>query len=110
MSEKGNNLKSDLKRQILFIGASLGLSLLFTYLFGFIVGFILNLAFFIGIMFYIRSRQMRALKSFGFSDERVGKGFFSGGTQLRYSCLSCGAEVKDIRCKRCGSSMKKPIF
>ncbi len=106
----GNNLKSDLKRQILFIGASLGLSLLFTYLFGFIVGFILNLAFFIGIMFYIRSRQMRALKSFGFSDERVGRGFLSGRTQLRYSCLSCGAEVKDIRCKRCGSSMKKPIF
>jgi hypothetical protein len=106
----GNNLKPDLKRQILFIGGSLGLSLLFTYLFGFIVGFILNLAFFIGIMFYIRSRQMRALKSFGFSDERVGRGFFSGRTQLRYSCLSCGAEVKGIRCKRCGSSMKKPIF
>ena len=104
------NLRPDLRRQLMFIGGSLGLSLLFTYLFGFLVGFVLNLVFFVGIMFYIRSKQLRALKSFGFSDERVGSEFFSGRTELKYSCLSCGAEVKSARCKRCGSSMKKPIF
>jgi hypothetical protein len=104
------NLRPDLRRQLMFIGGSLGLSLLFTYLFGFLVGFVLNLVFFVGIMFYIRSKQLRALKSFGFSDERVGRGFFSGRTELKYSCLSCGAEVKGARCKKCGSSMKKPIF
>ncbi len=104
------NLRPDLRRQLMFIGGSLGLSLLLTDLFAFLVGFILNLVFFVGIMFYIRSKQMRALKSFGFSDERIGRGFFSGRTELKYSCLSCGAEVKGARCKRCGSSMKKPIF
>jgi len=104
------NLKPDWAKQLLFIGGSLGLSLLFTYFFGFFVGFVLNLLLIVGIIFYIRSRQSKALKSFGFSDERIGGGFLSGRTELKYSCLSCGSEVKGARCKKCGSNMKKPLF
>jgi hypothetical protein len=105
-----STLKPIIKLQLLFIGASLGISLLLTYLFGFIAGITLNILIFIGIIFYIRRRQMKALRTFGFSDERVGRGYTNSGVKLKYICLSCNAEFNDSKCRKCGSKMKKPIF
>lgn len=103
-------LRPVLKRQLLFVGASLGAGLLFTYLFGFIWGLLANIAVLIGIIFYIRRKQMNALKSLGFSDETVGRGYMKTPTRLKYVCLSCGEDFKGSRCSKCGSTMKKPIF
>jgi hypothetical protein len=105
-----STLKPVLKRQLLFIGASLGIGLVLTYFFGFLIGYILNMAIFIGVMFYIRRRQINALRSFGFSNERIGGGHTNGSVKLKYVCLSCGAEFKGSRCSKCGSNMKKPLF
>jgi hypothetical protein len=99
-----------LKRQLLFIGASLGAGLVFTYFFGFFVGLAANIAVLLGVMFYIRRKQLNALQSLGFSDETAGRGYMSGGTKLKYICLSCGEEVKGVKCGKCGSNMKKPLF
>ena len=105
-----STLNPAVKRQLLFIGASLGISLVLTYFFGFLLGFALNIAIFIGIIFYIRKKQMKGLRSFGFSDERAGGGYTNSGTGLKYVCLSCEAKVSGSRCSRCGSKMKKPVF
>ena len=111
-----NTLKPVLKRQVLFIGASLGIYLVISYFFGFLVAFIVNTALFIGIILYIRKRQTDALRSFGFGDSSNTNTSSSSryptesSTKLKYSCLSCGAEVKGSKCKRCGSKMKKPVF
>ena len=105
-----STLNPAVKRQLLVIGASLGISLVLTYFFGFLLGFALNIAIFIGIIFYIRKKQTNGLKSFGFSDERVGGGYTTSGTRLRYICLSCASEVSGSKCNRCGSKMKKPVF
>jgi hypothetical protein len=105
-----STLNPAVKRQLLFIGASLGISLVLTYFFGFLVGFALNIAIFLGIIFYIRKKQTQGLRSLGFSDERIGGGYTNSGTGLRYICLSCDAEVSGPRCRRCGSKMKKPVF
>jgi hypothetical protein len=96
----------------LFIGASLGIYLLLTYFFGFLVGFIVNTALFIGIILYIRKRQTDALRSFGFSDNNTTSSQYpiQASTKLKYSCLSCGTEVKGSKCKKCGSKMKKVVF
>jgi hypothetical protein len=112
-----NTLKPVLKRQVLFIGASLGIYLVISYFFGFLVAFIVNTALFIGIILYIRKRQTDALRSFGFGDSSNTNTSSSSSryptessTKLKYSCLSCGAEVKGSSCRKCGSKMKKPVF
>ena len=105
-----STLNPAVKRQLLFIGASLGISLVLTYFFGFLLGFALNIAIFIGIIFYIRKKQTKGLRSFGFSDERAGGGYTNSGTGLKYVCLSCDAKVSGSRCSRCGSKMNKPVF
>jgi hypothetical protein len=92
------------------MGLSLGIGLVLTYFFGFIVGLAMNIIIFVGVMFYIRWRQKKALESLGFSDETAGAGYNNGRINLRYECLSCGAQVSGTRCKKCGSSMKKPLF
>ena len=104
-----STLKPVLKRQLLVIGASLGAGLVFTYFFGFFIGLMVNIAVMMGVIFYIRRKQLSALRSLGFSDETAG-GYGSARFKLKYVCLSCGAEVKGARCKSCGSNMKKPLF
>ncbi|HKX80999.1 MAG TPA: hypothetical protein VJL54_01965, partial [Nitrososphaera sp.] len=62
-------LKPVLKRQILVLGASIGVGLLVTYFFGFLIGLAANIAVLLAMVFYLRRRQIQAMKAFGFSDE-----------------------------------------
>ena len=103
-----STMKPVLKRQLLVIGASLGAGLVVTYFFGFFIGLAVNIAVMMGIIFYIRRKQLGALRSLGFGNESAGG--YGSGTKLKYVCLSCGAEVKGARCGSCGSNMKKPLF
>jgi hypothetical protein len=105
-----STLKPALKRQILFIGASLGTGLVVSYFFGFLIGLAANMAVLVGIMFYIRRKQLRALRSFGFGNETMGGGYSNAGVKIKYVCLSCGSEFKGTQCSKCGSNMKKPQF
>jgi hypothetical protein len=110
-----DTLKPVQKRQLLFIGGSLAACFVIGYVFGYFVGIILNMAIFVAILFYIRKKQSRALKSLGFSDEKAGGAGFSwfnnDSVKVRYICLGCGAEIDGIaNCSKCGSRMKKPIF
>lgn len=102
-----SSLKPVLKRQLLVIGASLGAGLIVSYFYGFFAGLAVNMAVLIGLIFYIRRKQLKALREFGFSDEAGG---YSNSVKLKYICLSCGAEVKGAKCDKCGSNMKKPLF
>ncbi len=102
-----STLKPVLKRQMLLIGASLGAGLFVTWLTGnVLLGLGVNIAIMLGLIFYIRRKQLGALRTLGFGDSAGGY----GGTKLKYVCLSCGAEVKGARCGSCGSNMKKPLF
>jgi len=106
-----NRLKPVLKRQLLFVGVSLGISLVSTYFFGFLIGFTLNIVLFIAVVFYIRRKEMKALGLFGFGDEKIGGDSSTGGyRKLNYLCLLCGTKVSGRKCLKCGSRMKKPVF
>jgi len=109
-----NSLGPSLKRPALLIGAGVGIYLVVSYFFGILVGFIVNTAIFIGIIFYIRKKQTAGLRSFGFDTNNNGNpnnGYgIDTNAKLKYRCISCGAEVKGSKCKKCGSKMKKPIF
>lgn len=102
-------LKPVLKRQVIFVGASLGAGLLLTYFFGFLVGMTANVAIFMAAIFFIRYRQQKALRSLGLGSQTAGRGYEQDGVRLKYICLSCGAEVRGDRCS-CGSKMRKPLF
>ncbi len=104
-----SSLKPVLKRQVIFVGASLGVGLLLTYFFGFLVGITANVAIFVAAIFYIRYRQQKALRTLGLGSQTAGRGFEQDGVRLKYVCLSCGSEVKGDRCS-CGSRMKRPLF
>jgi hypothetical protein len=92
---------------MLIIGASLGIGLLVTFLTGnVLIGLGVNIAIMVGLIFYIRRKQLGALRTLGLGDSGSG---YSGG-KLKYVCLSCGAEVKGSKCGSCGSNMKKPLF
>lgn len=102
-----STLRPVLKRQMLLIGASLGAGLLVTYLTGnVLIGLGVNIAIMLALIFYIRRKQLGALRRLGLGDSTSGY----GSTKLKYVCLSCGAEVKGARCSSCGSNMKKPLF
>lgn len=102
-----STLRPVLKRQMLLIGASLGVGLLVTYLTGnVLIGLGVNIAIMLGLILYIRRKQLGALRTLGLGDSTGGY----GNTKLKYICLSCGAEVKGARCGSCGSNMKKPLF
>ncbi len=105
-----SSLSPVLKRQIMFLAGSLGIGLVLTYFFGFIVGLAANIGIFIAAIFYIRYRQSKALGSFGFGSDTIGRGHMNEGTKLKYVCMACGTEVKGARCSKCGSNMKKPLF
>lgn len=108
-----NPFSPSLKRPLLLIGAGIGIYLVVSYFFGVLIGFIINTALFIGIMFYIRKKQTAGLRSFGFenNNSNSNNGYdIETNAKLKYGCISCGAEVKGSKCKKCGSKMKKPIF
>ena len=113
--EMNNPLIPILKRPLLLIGVGIGTYLVVNYFFGLLVGFIINTALFIGIIFYIRKTQNAGSRLFGFDDNNKNSNSndrydIDTNTKLKYICISCGAEVKGSKCKKCGSKMKKPIF
>jgi hypothetical protein len=105
-----SSLRPVLKRQILFIGLGLGVGLLLSIFVDPLAGIAANIAIFVGAIFYIRWKQRKALGALGFSDETAGRGYASDSIKIKYVCIACGAEVKGVKCKSCGSGMKKPLF
>ena len=100
------SLNPVLKQTLLFMGSSLGISFVIMYFLDFIAGIIVNIAIFIGAIFYIRRKQMNASGSIGFK----GKSFARGEIKLTYVCLSCGRKVTGKVCSKCGSNIRKPSF
>lgn len=107
-----SKLKGVWAKQIALIAGSFFLGLILTYYFGFIAGLSLNIVVLIGLVFYIRRSQNKALQNLGFSDEKAGGSYSppEPKVSLRYVCLSCGSRVRGSRCSACGSQAKKATF
>jgi hypothetical protein len=107
-----NPLNPSSKQPLILIGVGIGIYLVVSYILGVLVGFIVNTALFIGIIFYIRKKQTAGSRLFGFDDNNNNNSNDQYGidkkSKLKFSCISCNAEVKGSKCKKCGSKMKKP--
>jgi ribosomal protein L40E len=107
-----NKIKAVWVKQIALIAGSFLLGLVLTYYFGFIAGLSLNIIVLIGLVFYIRRSQQKALRNLGFSDEKAGGSFAPAESRisLKYVCMSCGSRVKGAKCATCGSQAKRATF
>jgi hypothetical protein len=107
-----NKLKGVWAKQIALIAGSFFLGLVLTYYFGFIAGLSLNIVVLVGLVFYIRRSQWKALRNLGFSDEKAGGSFAptESNISLKYVCMSCGSRVKGAKCATCGSQAKRATF
>jgi ribosomal protein L40E len=107
-----NKLKGVWVKQIALIVGSFILGLVLTYYFGFIAGLSLNILVLVGLVFYIRRSQQKALRNLGFSDEKAGGSFAPSESRisLKYVCMSCGSRVKGAKCATCGSQAKRATF
>jgi hypothetical protein len=108
-----NKLKGVWAKQIALIVGSFFLGLVLTYYFGFIAGLSLNIIVLVGLVFYIRRSQQKALRNLGFSDEKAGEGRFAPTEpkiSLKFVCMSCGSRVKGAKCATCGSRARRAIF
>jgi hypothetical protein len=98
------------KRQALLLVATIATGLITMYFFGLLIGMAVNTGLLIALAFYVRKKQTAALKKFGFGSNSSSSYSSGGPSRLKYVCLACTAQVTGVRCGKCGSNMKKPVF
>jgi hypothetical protein len=92
------------------------------WLFTFPTDLILLILLFVLMSIYNRRLMLKRLGLLGSNDIKDVKGFFkslfqsptsssmfggSSSSQVKYFCMSCGNEHKEISCPKCGSKMKR---
>jgi hypothetical protein len=108
-----NNSKQFILNQLLWIGISFGISLAISLLLPFPVSLAAIFGVFILLNMYMRRIMLRRMSSAG------AKGIFgsmspifssNNSSSLKYYCISCGTQHREIACPSCGSKMKKVGF
>jgi hypothetical protein len=97
---------------VIWLGISLGISLTISLLLPFPMSLVVIIAVFVLLNFYMRRKLMQRTRP----RER---GRFSSvsstftaeeSPSLKYSCMNCGTQHKDISCPNCGSKIKKVVY
>jgi apolipoprotein N-acyltransferase len=102
----GNN-KQLVLNQLVWIGISFGISITISMLVPFPVSLFAIFAVFIMLNVYIRRMMIKRNGSMG-AGGMFGSIFGSSqSSSLRYYCMSCGVQHKQIACPNCGSKMKR---
>jgi hypothetical protein len=110
MSSNYNNNAQFLLNVMLWLGISLGISLTISLLLPFPISLVTIVGVFILLNLYMRRRMMQKM---GMRGGGVRGAFstmsspMSEDNSLKYHCMSCGTQHKDISCPNCGSKMKK---
>lgn len=105
-----DNNKRTLSYQIKWFGIYIGVGLFLSILLPFPISFFVYLAVFL-IINFVRTRLR--LKKMGISMKSLFKqssSILDGSTHtttVRYYCMSCGKEHREIACPKCGSKMKR---
>jgi hypothetical protein len=109
MSSNYNNSAQFLLNVLIWLGVSLGISLTISLLLPFPISLVAIIGVFILLNLYMRRRLMQRMGIRGGV-----RGVFSSmsapmseDNSLKYYCMSCGTQHKDISCPNCGSKMKK---
>jgi hypothetical protein len=108
MPFRNRNRRSNLANQLKLWGIYIGLSLAISFLVPFPSSLLMLFLAILGID-YFRTRQV--MKKMGISAIREMFRSFSnpqaGYSPLKYFCMNCGNEHREISCPKCGSKMKR---
>ncbi|MGB8933660.1 MAG: hypothetical protein WCC17_00975 [Candidatus Nitrosopolaris sp.] len=94
---------------LVWIGISFGISIAISMLVPFPVSLVVIVGTFLLLNFYLR-RMMARMGSLNATNVRGG--MFSqtaayGSSPLKYYCMSCGTQHKQVACPKCGSKMRR---
>jgi hypothetical protein len=99
--------------QLVRLGISFGISLAISFLLPFPISLVAIFGVFILLNIYIRKIIMRKMGGRG-ATGKLGpmSSMFSSNNSsaLKYYCISCGTQHREIACPSCGSKMKKVGF
>jgi hypothetical protein len=103
-----NNNKQFLINQLMWLGVSLGISIAISMLLPFPISLVTIIGVFVMLNLYMRKRMLQRM-GMGRGGSLFGSMSSSGSVDstLKYYCMSCGNEHKEIACPECGSKMKK---
>ena len=119
-----NNNKEFFLHQIKWLVVFMAIGFAIIWLFTFPIDLILLTVLFILMSIYNRRHMLKRLGLLKTNDAKGVKGFFkslfqpstssslfgsnsSSDSQVKYFCMSCGNEHKEISCPKCGSKMKR---
>jgi hypothetical protein len=121
-----NNNRELFLYQLKWLGIFMGAGLVIIWLFTFPFDLILLMIAFVMMSVYKRRTMLKKLGLIDTHNQKGVKGFFkslfqsptsssmfdgssssSGSAQIKYFCMSCGNEHKEISCPKCGSKMKR---
>jgi hypothetical protein len=103
-----NNNKQFLINQLMWLGVSLGISIAISMLLPFPISLVTIIGVFVMLNLYMRKRMLQRM-GMGRGGSLFGSMSSSGSVDstLKYYCMRCGKEHKEIACPECGSKMKK---
>jgi hypothetical protein len=104
--------------QLKWLGVFMAIGFVIIYLFTFPIDLVMLIIVFVLINIYKRRTMLKKLGVLDDSHEKDIRGFFKslfkspaspmyGNTSVKYYCMSCGNEHKEIACPKCGSKMKR---
>ncbi len=96
--------------QLVWIGISFGISITITMLIPFPISLVVIVGTFLLLNVYLRRRMMARMGSLKASS--IMGGMFSptaayGSSALKYFCMSCGTQHKQVECPKCGSKKRR---
>ncbi|HXX95781.1 MAG TPA: zinc ribbon domain-containing protein [Candidatus Bathyarchaeia archaeon] len=96
--------------QLVWIGISFGISITISMLVPFPISLVVIVGTFLLLNFYLRRRMMERMGSLNATS--IMGGMFSptaayGSSALKYYCMSCGTQHKQVACPECGSKTRR---
>jgi hypothetical protein len=96
--------------QLVWLGISFGISIMISMLIPFPISLVIIVGTFLLLNVYLRRRMMARMGSLKASN--ILGGMFSptatySSSPLKYYCMSCGTQHKQVACPKCGSKMRR---
>lgn len=96
--------------QLVWLGISFGISITISMLIPFPISLVVIVATVLLLNFYLRRRMMARMSSLNASS--IMSGMFSptaaySSSPMKYYCMSCGTQHKQVACPKCGSKMRR---
>ena len=92
--------------QLIWFGISFGISITISMLIPFPISLVVIVGTFLLLNFYL-SRRMGSLNATSIMGGMFSPTTAYSGSPMKYYCMSCGTQHKQVACHKCGSKMRR---